>query len=60
MEADRKDVLESLLPHVSLTRRRGTLVRRANVNEEYVGGSVIIVATRTKMAHVTLGALFRE
>ena len=37
-------------------RGGGTL---ASVNEEFVGGSAIIVATRTKMVHATLDAPFQ-
>ncbi len=33
--------------------------REANVNKEFVGGSAIIVASRTTMGHATLDALFR-
>ena len=39
-------------------RERETLAQRANMNEEFVGGSAIIVATRTKMVYATLDALF--
>jgi hypothetical protein len=30
------------------------------VNEEFIGGIAIIVASKTKVVHVTLDALFRR
>lgn len=37
-----------------------TLVQRVNKNEEFVGESTINLATKTKMAHATVDALFED
>lgn len=41
-------------------KERGTLTQRASMNKEFVGGSIIIVASRTKMVHATFMPSFES